>query len=324
MTTANQIVRHYAKISGTGSYLPKQIITNADLEKLVDTTDEWIRTRSGIEARHVIAADESAADMGYIAAQQALLAANLTPEKIDLIIVATCTPDYFFPSTACLIQARLQCKNAAAFDLSAACSGFVYALSVAEQYITTGNMQHILVIGTEALSKVTDWHDRSTCVLFGDGAGAVVLSTAQAPGIIATRLHAMGEYADILTLGNAALTNTPCKIKMAGKEVFKLAVNHFSNLINDTLLANNIEYSELDWLIPHQANLRIIDSLAHKLQLTSEQVIVTLQKQGNTSAASIPLALDAAVRAKRIKTGQLILLAAFGGGITWGSALIKW
>lgn len=311
-------------IVGTGSYLPARILTNRELETMVDTTNEWIMSRSGIEARHIAAADETSADMGAIAAQRALDAAQLTPDKIDLIIVATCTPDKMFPSTACLIQAKLKCTKAAAFDLSAACSGFIYALSVADQYIRAGNAQHILVIGSEVLSKITDWNDRGTCVLFGDGAGAVVLRAAQEPGIIATKLHAMGEYADILSLDNATLTNNICKIKMQGREVFKLAVNHFSDLINDTLIANNIKMTELDWLIPHQANLRIIESLAHKLHLPAAQVIVTLQQQGNTSAASIPLALDAAVRDGRIKKGQMILLAAFGGGITWGSALIKW
>ena len=291
---------------------------------MVDTTDEWIKSRSGIAARHIAAVDETTADMGAIAAQRALDAAQLAAEKIDLIIVATATPDKMFPSTACLIQARLHCKNAAAFDLSAACSGFIYALSVADQYIRAGNAQHILVIGSEVLSKVTDWSDRGTCVLFGDGAGAVVVSAAKEPGILATRLHAMGEHADILSLDNATLTNTNCKIKMQGREVFKLAVNHFSDLISDTLIVNQVKLSELDWLIPHQANMRIIESLASKLQLPIEQVIITLQEQGNTSAASIPLALDAAVRDGRIKQGQLILMAAFGGGITWGSALIKW
>ncbi|MSP52735.1 MAG: ketoacyl-ACP synthase III [Gammaproteobacteria bacterium] len=311
-------------MSGTGSYLPERILTNAELEKMVDTTDEWITSRSGISARHIAAVDQTTADMGSIAAQRALEAAQLTPEKIDLIIVATCTPDKLFPSTACLIQARLACKNAAAFDLSAACSGFIYALSVADQYIRAGNAQHILVIGSEVLSRVTDWQDRGTCVLFGDGAGAVVVSATPEPGIIATRLHAMGEHADILSLDNATLTHETCKIKMQGREVFKLAVNNFSDLISDTLIANQIKLSELNWLIPHQANMRIIESLANKLQLPLEQVIITLQEQGNTSAASIPLALDAAVRDGRIKKGQLILMAAFGGGITWGSALIRW
>ena len=304
--------------------MPERILTNKELEKMVDTTDDWIKSRSGIAARHIAAIDETTADMGAIAAQRALDAAQLAPEKIDLIIVATATPDKIFPSTACLIQARLACKNAAAFDLGAACSGFIYALSVADQYIRTGNAQNILVIGSEVLSKVTDWQDRATCVLFGDGAGAVVVSVAKEPGIIATRLHAMGEHADILSLGNATLTNEICKIKMQGREVFKLAVNHFSDLISDTLIANQIKLSELDWLIPHQANMRIIESLANKLQLPIEQVIITLQAQGNTSAASIPLALDAAVRDGRIKKGQLILMAAFGGGITWGSALLRW
>lgn len=316
--------QQYSQIIGTGSYLPEHVLTNAELEKMVDTTDEWIRSRSGIEARHLAAEHETSANMGAIAAQRALDAAQISADKIDLIIVATATPDNIFPSTACLIQAKLGCNKAAAFDLSAACSGFVYALSVADQYIRTGTMQHILVIGSEVLSKVTDWQDRGTCVLFGDGAGAVVVSAAAQPGIISSRLYAMGEHADILMLKNATLTNDICKIKMQGREVFKLAVNHFGDLINDILRANNIKLSELDWLIPHQANLRIIDSLAQKLHLPMEQVVITLPQQGNTSAASIPLALDGAVRAGRIKKGQLILMAAFGGGITWGAALIQW
>lgn len=313
-------------IAGTGAYLPKKILTNTDLEKIVDTSDEWIQSRSGIQQRYIANDNETTSSMAMQAAQQALDTANVSPLDIDLIIVATATPDRIFPSTACNVQHLLQCKNAAAFDLSAACSGFVYALSVADQYIRSGKYQHILVIGSEVLSKVVDWQDRSTCVLFGDGAGAVVLSASEEAGIIDTHIEAMGEFGDILYLPNAGLPYEPAphKIKMVGKEVFKLAVNSFSDLIHTTLRKNNLQVSDVDKLIPHQANIRIIEALAKRLELPLEQVIMTLQKQGNTSAASIPLALDEAIRTDRIKRGELLLLAAFGGGITWGSALIKY
>lgn len=315
-----------SRISGTGSYLPKKKLTNADIEKIVDTTDEWIVSRSGIQARHIAADDETASDMAIHAAKQAMVRANVTAADIDVIIVATATPDRMFPSTACTVQHKLQCKNAAAFDISAACSGFVYALSIADQYVKNDNAKNVLVIGTETLSKVVDWSDRRTCVLFGDGAGAVVLSASEEVGVIDTHLEAMGEYGDILYLANNALDIDPApqKLAMEGREVFKLAVNSFSDLIKTTLLKNDITQEQLDWLIPHQANIRIIEALARTLNLSMEQVIVTLDQQGNTSAASIPLALDAAVQNGQVKPGQLIILAAFGGGITWGSALIKW
>jgi 3-oxoacyl-[acyl-carrier-protein] synthase-3 len=316
----------FSKIASTGSYLPEKILTNADIEKIVDTTDEWIVSRSGISARHIAADDETASDMAVQAAKQALSRSNLTPDDIDLIILATATPDHMFPSTACTVQHKLQCKNAAAFDISAACSGFVYALSIADQYIRNNKAQHILVIGSETFSKVVDWSDRSTCVLFGDGAGAVVLSASDEAGIIDTHLESMGEYGDILSLANNALDIDPApqKLNMEGREVFKLAVNSFSDLITTTLAKNNISQDSLDWLVPHQANIRIIEALARKLNLSMSQVIVTLSQQGNTSAASIPLALDAAVQDGKVKPGQLIMLAAFGGGITWGSALVRW
>jgi 3-oxoacyl-[acyl-carrier-protein] synthase-3 len=264
--------------------------------------------------------------MGTQAAQCALLAANITADQVDLIIVATATPDRIFPSTACIIQDRLACKNAAAFDVSAACSGFIYALSIADQYIQTGQAKTVLVIGSEVLSKVTNWEDRGTCILFGDGAGAVVLTASNEPGIIDTHLKAMGEYGDILYLPNAGLNidTAPHKIAMQGREVFKLAVTNFSDLVSEALQRNHITIADIDWLIPHQANSRIIEALVDRLQLPLERVIITLAEQGNTSAASIPLALDAGVRTGKIKPGQLLLLAAFGGGITWGSALIKW
>lgn len=316
----------FAKINGTGSYLPEKKLTNHELESIVDTSDEWIRTRSGIQARHIAADNETAATMGIQAANNAITAADIAASQVDLIIVATATPDRIFPSTACMLQDALGCTNAAAFDISAACAGFVYALSIADQFIRAGTYQHVLVVGAEVLSKVIDWQDRSTCVLFGDGAGAVVLSATQHPGIIDTHLDAMGEYGDILYLPNAGLNidQAPHKLKMQGKEVFKLAVNCFSDLIKTTLEKNNISQSMIDWLIPHQANIRIIEALAKKLELPLEQVIISLQEHGNTSAASIPIALDEAIRRQRINRGDLLLLAAFGGGITWASALIKY
>jgi len=316
----------FAKIISTGSYLPERILMNKEIENIVDTSDEWIKSRSGISARHIAADEETAAMMGSRAAKNALEAADMAALDIDLIIVATSTPDRIFPSTACTIQDELNCSNAAAFDVSAACSGFVYIMSIADQYIRSGKAKNVLLIGTETMSKILDWKDRSTCILFGDGAGAVILSASDTPGIIDTNLRAMGEYGDILYLPNVALDidDEPKKLKMKGPEVFKLAIHNFSQLIMHTLVANNIDITELDWLVPHQANLRIIESLAKKLKLPMQQVIVTLGEQGNTSAATIPLALDVAIKDERIKRGQLLLCAAFGGGITWGSALVRY
>ncbi len=316
----------YAKIIGTGSYLPEKVLTNYDLEKMVDTSDEWIRTRSGIVTRHIAADNESAATMGAIAGENALQDANIVANEVDLIIVATATPDRMFPSTACRIQDILGCRNAAAFDVSAACTGFIYIMSIADQYIRTGHAKNILIIGTETLSKVVDWQDRSTCVLFGDGAGAMVLSNSEQPGIIDTHLQSIGEYGDILYLPNVAfdIDAEPKKIKMQGREVFRLAVNNFSQLIIETLRKNNTQLAEIDWLVPHQANIRILELLAKKLDLPMDQVVVTLSEQGNTSAATIPLALDVAIRDGRIQRGHLLMLAAFGGGVTLGSALIKY
>lgn len=316
----------YSKIIGTGSYLPSKVLTNHELETMMDTSDEWIRTRSGISARHIAAENETAATMGAAAAKNALQIANLEVSEIDLIIVATSTPDRIFPSTACSIQNILGCNNAAAFDVSAACTGFIYIMSIADQYIRAGNAKNILLIGTEVFSKILDWQDRATCVLFGDGAGAVILQASEQPGIIDTNLQSMGEYGEILYLPNAAfdIDAAPKKMKMQGKEVFKLAVNHFNQLISDTLVKNNIELAEIDWLVPHQANIRIIELLAKKLNLPMEQVVVTLGEQGNTSAATIPLALDTAIHDGRMQRGQLLMLAAFGGGITLGSALVRY
>ena len=317
---------NYTRILATGSYLPEKVLTNFDLEKIVDTSDEWIKSRTGISSRRIAGEHETAATMGSIAAHRALQMSGMATNEIDLIIVATSTPDHIFPSTACSIQNELGNKNAAAFDISVACSGFVYALSIADQYICTGKAKTALVIGSETFSRVIDWKDRSTCVLFGDGAGAVLLGVANEPGIIDTNLYSMGEYGDILVLPNAGLGIDPLpkKMTMRGREVFKLAVNHFSNLVVDTLAKSNILLDDLNWLIPHQANIRIIELLAKKLTFPIEQMVITLSEQGNTSAATIPLALDEAVRDGRIQHGQLLMLAAFGGGITWASALIKY
>ncbi len=316
----------YSRILATGSYLPEKVLTNFDLEKMVATSDEWIKTRTGISTRHIAAEHETTATMGSMAARRALQMANMAASEIDLIVMATATPDHVFPSAACTVQNELGCKNAAAFDVSAACSGFVYALSIADQYIRAGKMNKVLVVGSETISKVVDWQDRSTCILFGDGAGAVLLEAATKPGIIDTNLHTMGEYGDILVLPNANLNIDPLpqKITMQGREVFKLAVNHFSHLVIETLAKNNIGLEQLNWLIPHQANIRIIELLAKKLMLPMQQIVLTLSEQGNTSAATVPLALDAAVRDGRIQRQQLLMLTAFGGGITWGSVLVRY
>ena len=317
----------YSKIVGTGKYLPEKRLTNAELEQMVDTTDAWIVERTGISERRILSQDETASTMAVNAANEALEAAGLTAQDVGLIVVATATPDMAFPSTACLVQKELGAKGAAAFDISAACSGFVYALSVADNFIKSGQVKHALVIGSEALSRIVDWDDRGTCVLFGDGAGAVVLSASEQPGILHTKIAADGNYHDILTAANPqnlpeGSDQTP-HVKMRGNEVFKIAVKTLSNLVDETLQEANMQRSDIDWLVPHQANIRIIQAAAKKLSMDMAQVVVTVDKHGNTSGASIPLALDAAVRDGRIKPGQTVLLEAFGGGLTWGSALIK-
>ena len=319
----------YSKIAGTGSYLPEKILTNADLEKLVDTSDEWIRSRTGIERRHVVADDQTTCDLAEQAARRAMDAAGVTPEQVDLIVIGTTTPDQLFPNVGCLLQQRLGIGGQPAIQIEAACSSFIYALSIADKFIRLGDAKCALVIGAECLTRLIDWTDRSTCVLFGDGAGAVILKPSAEPGIISTHLHADGKYSDLLfyPTGPSKKSNpaVECQtaIQMKGSEVFKVAVTKLGGIVDETLAANNLDKSAIDWLVPHQANMRIIQAIAKKLDLPMERVIVTVQNQGNTSAASVPLALDTGVRDGRIKPGSLILLEAFGGGFTWGSALIR-
>lgn len=315
----------YAKILGTGSYLPVKVRTNADLEKMVNTSDAWIITRTGIRERRIAAANETVVTMGFQAATEALNMAGIKKENIDLIVVATTTSMYAFPSAACLIQQMLGIKTCAAFDLAAACAGFTYALSVADQYVKNGAVKHALVIGSDILSLTLNPQDRSTLVLFGDGAGAVLLAASEKPGIIATNLHADGSYSDTLTLPfkSRQSQDQPAYLTMAGNEVFRVAVNELSNIVHETLQDNNLECNALDWLVPHQANLRIINATAKKLALSMDKVVVTLDRHGNTSAASVPIALNEAVRDGRIQRGHLLLLEAFGGGLTWGAALVR-
>ena len=320
----------YSRIVATGSALPERVVTNADLEKFVDTSDEWIRTRTGIRQRHIAADGETTGDLATLAAQRALEAAGVKASEIDLIVLGTTTPDIIFPSTACLIQHRLGANGCAAFDVNAACSGFVYALGVADKFIKTGSSKKALVIGAETLTRMIDWNERETCVLFGDGAGAVVLEGSSEPGIYATCLHADGGHKELLynPVGvSAGFTNEPnhgVRIRMAGREVFKVAVKTLDALVEETLKAGGMDASQLDWLIPHQANLRIIEATAKRLNMSMEQVIVTVDQHANTSAGSVPLALDHAVRSGKVKRGQNLLLEAFGGGFTWASALLRY
>jgi len=320
----------YARIAGTGSYLPEKILTNADLEALVDTSDEWIRTRTGISQRHVAADGETTTDLAEHAAKRALLAAGIEPSEVDLICVGTTTPDLVFPNVGTLLQDRLGIHGCPAFSLEAACTGFVYALSVAEKFVRLGESKCALVVGAETLTRITDWKDRGTCVLFADGAGAVVLKPSEEAGIISTRLHSDGRYKDLLlypdgvSKGFHLIRAGNVGVQMKGNEVYKVAVNTLGALVTETLSANNISKDQLDWLIPHQANIRIIEAIAKRLDLPMERVIVTIGTHGNTSAASVPLALDTAVRDGRVKRGQLLLLEAFGGGFTWGSALVRY
>jgi len=316
----------YSRISGTGSRLPDRVVTNHDLEKMVDTTDEWIRTRTGIERRHVAAEGETTVDLAEVAARRALEAAGIAPEEVDFIAFGTTTPDLIFPNCGTLLQQRLGCRGPPAFSLETACAGFMYALSIADKYVRCGEARRALVIGAETLSRITDWSDRATAVLFADGAGAVVLEPGESPGVLSTHLHSDGHYKDMLYCGSGVSKGFGPRlaISMSGNEVFKVAVNKLGQAVDEALAANGLDRSAIDWLVPHQANIRIIQATARKLDLPMERVVVTVQDHGNTSAASVPLALDVAVRDGRIHRGDLLLLEAFGGGFTWGSALIRY
>lgn len=322
-------MNRYSRVIGTGGYLPEEVLTNEQISRTVDTSDSWIYERTGIKSRRIAGPNETASSMAEIAARQAIEAAQIDPEEIDLIIVATGTPDRIYPSTGCLLQQRLAIKNCVAFDVQAACSGSIFALSIADQYIKTGAARYVLVIGTEICSRVVDWSDRTTCILFGDGAGAILLGASDETGIISTHIHSDGEYEDLLYCPNPQAATDDNKdesgyISMRGNEVFKVAVNTLGRIVDETLEANNLDKSEIDWLVPHQANIRIIAATAKKLKMSMDQVVVTLENQGNTSSASVLLALNEAVRDGRIKRGQVVLLEAFGAGFTWGSALIKY
>jgi 3-oxoacyl-[acyl-carrier-protein] synthase-3 len=320
----------YSRIAGTGSYLPEKILTNADLERIVETTDEWIRTRTGIEQRHIAADGETTCDLAEHAARRAMADAGVGPKDVDLICVGTTTPDLVFPNVGTLLQERLGIHGCPAFSLEAACAGFLYALGVADKFVRLGESKCALVIGAETLTRIVDWKDRSTCVLFADGAGAVILKPDAIPGILSTHLHADGRYKDLLlypdgvSRGFKLVREGTAGVRMKGNEVYKVAVNTLGALVTETLAANNVAKTDIDWLIPHQANIRIIEAIARRLDLPMERVIVTINTQGNTSAASVPLALDTGIRDGRIKRGQLLLLEAFGGGFTWGSALIRY
>lgn len=320
-------MERFSRILGTGSYLPEKILTNQDLEKIVDTSDEWIVSRSGIKSRHIASDTDSTAGLAVNAARKAIENAGIDAQQIDMVIVGTASSDDSFPSTASIVQHELGLRKIAAFDISAACAGFNHGISIADQYIKTGFAKHILVIGCEMLSRAVDWTDRTTCVLFGDGAGAVVLGVSDEPGIYSTHLHCDGSQHDILYAPNLLVQReskeTPF-VKMQGREVFRHAVTRLGELVDETLEANDFTKADVDWLVPHQANIRIIQATAKKLNMPMEKVIVTLDKQGNTSAASIPLALDIAISDGRIKRGDLILLESFGGGLVWGSALIRY
>jgi 3-oxoacyl-[acyl-carrier-protein] synthase III len=319
----------YARILATGSALPERVVTNADLEKIVDTSDEWIRTRTGIRERRIAAEGETTGDLAFRAAQQALADSGVKASELDMLVLGTTTPDLIFPATACLIQDRLGANGCMAFDVNAACSGFVYALGIADKFVRTGQVKRALVVGAETLTRMVDWSERESCVLFGDGAGAVVLEASDEPGILATCLHADGAYKHLLynpvgvSAGFNDEKNHGVRIAMSGREVFKVAVKTLDALVEETLKAADMQADQIDWLIPHQANLRIIEATAKRLGMSMEQVIVTVDKHANTSSGSVPLALDTAVRSGRVKRGQHLLLEAFGGGFTWASAMVR-
>ncbi|HET8550990.1 MAG TPA: beta-ketoacyl-ACP synthase III [Gammaproteobacteria bacterium] len=320
----------YSRILGTGHYLPENVVTNFDLEKTVETSDEWIRTRTGIERRHIAGEGETTCDLSEQAARRAMEAAGVEPEEIDLIVVGTTTPDQVFPNMGCLLQQRFGIHNCPAFSIEAACSGFIYALSVADKFVRAGEAKRALVVGAETLSRMVDWSDRSTCVLFGDGAGAVVLGPSEEPGILSTHLHADGHYKDLLffpggvSKGFDAWKAGEAFVQMKGNEVFRVAVNTLGQIVKETLAAAEMEHAAIDWLVPHQANLRIIEATAKKLKMPMERVIVTVQEHANTSSASVPMAFDVAVRDGRIQRGQTVVMEAFGGGFTWGSVLLRY
>lgn len=320
----------FSRITGTGGYLPEKILTNYDLEKIVETNHDWIVERTGIEKRHIAVENETTCDLAEKASRLAMEMAGKSPQDIDLIIVATTTADLIFPSTACLLQSKLDVPSgAAAFDIQAVCTGFVYALGIADKFVKSGSHKCALVVGAETFSRIIDWTDRNTCVLFGDGAGAVVLEASEEAGVLSTHLHADGDYSDLLKV-NAGVSKDAdvlhqgkAFVEMSGNEVFRMAVKTLGRIVDETLSHNNMEKSDIDWLVPHQANMRIINATAKKLKMSMDKVIVTVAEHGNTSAASIPLALDVAVRDGRIKRGETVLLEGFGGGFTWGSALVK-
>ena len=320
----------YSKITGTGSYLPEQVLTNSELERIVDTTDEWIRSRTGIEKRHVARDDETTCDLAEKASRTAIKMSGKKENDIDLIIIATTTPDVIFPSTACLLQQRLNIHGCPAFDIQAVCTGFIYALHIANLFIKNGDSKCALIVGSETMTRIVDWKDRNTCVLFGDGAGAIILEESKTPGILSTHIHADGAYQELLSVPAGIssrydlVKSNQAFIKMQGNEVFKVAVNTLGDIVDETLKANSMTNTEIDWLVPHQANTRIILAMAKKLDMPMDRVVVTVGQHGNTSAASIPLALDVAVNDGRIKENDTLLLPAFGGGFTWGSALLKY
>jgi len=317
----------YSKIIGTGSYLPEKVVTNSDLEKMIETSDEWIQARTGIKQRHVAAEGQYTSDLAYEASKKAIKAAGIRAKDLDLIVVGTTTPDLVFPSTACLLQSKLGIKEIGTFDVNAACSGFIYALSVADKFIKSGTHKNILVVGAETLTRILNWEDRTTAVLFGDGAGAAVITASKEPGILSTHIHATGDYAELLNTNvgpSTGFKEEDIAISMKGNEVFKVAVKTLGRIVDETLKHNKMDKSEIDWLVPHQANLRIISATAKKLKMSMDNVVVNVDKTGNTSAASVPMALDEAIRSGKIQRGQTVLLEAFGGGFTWGSALLKY
>ena len=314
----------FSKIIGVGSYLPTKVLTNKDLEKNLDTTDEWITLRTGIKERHIVGPDELTSDLAFEAARNAINNAGINSNEIDLIIVATTTPDKIFPSIACNVQTKLGIKNCPAFDIQAVCSGFIYGLSVADNFIKTNSAENILIIGADSMSKITDYSDRSNAILWGDGGGAVVLSAANEQGILSTHIHADGQHEELLHVPKKNINNKIQQtIEMEGSQVFKIAVNTLDKIVDEALMANQLQKEDIDWLVPHQANIRILEATAKKLEMSMDKVIVTIDRHGNTSAASIPLALDDGIQSGKIKSGQLLLMEAFGGGFTWGSALVR-